>query len=119
MTESKNGSKDNLAEPLLEEEKAAETPEKEVAEMEVEEKKDEGKEKKKKEKKVKVPKVKKEPGPSCMDTLSTGLDMAARDGHGINTEINVSPLALRPVPLIISKTTSPLPRPPPSLTAGL
>lgn len=89
MTESKNGSKDNLAEPLLEEEKAAETPEKEVVEMEVEEKKDEGKEKKKKEKKVKVPKVKKEPGPSCMDTLSSGLDMAARDGQGINTEINL------------------------------
>ena len=82
MTDSKSGSKDNLNEsnmPLLEgEEKAEETPEKEVVEMELEEKeekKDEStekdkKEKKVKEKKVKVPKVKKEPGPSCIDTLS-------------------------------------------------
>ena len=81
MTDSKAGSKDNLNEsnmPLLEgEEKVAETPEKEVVEMETaekEEKTDESsekeKEKKKKEKKVKVPKEKKEPGPSCMDTLS-------------------------------------------------
>merc|ERR1712110_461416 len=81
MTDSKSGSKDNLNEsnmPLLEgEEKAEETPEKEVVEMELEEKeekKDEStekdkKEKKVKEKKVKVPKVKKEPGPSCIDTL--------------------------------------------------
>ena len=83
MTDSKSGSKDNLNEsnmPLLEsEEKAEETPEKEVVEMELEEKeekkdevteKDKKEEKKKKEKKVKVPKVKKEPGPSCIDTLS-------------------------------------------------
>jgi len=84
MTDSKSGSKDNLNEsnmPLLEgEEKAGEeTPEKEVVEMELEEKgekkdesteKKEKKEKKVKEKKVKVPKVKKEPGPSCIDTLS-------------------------------------------------
>merc|ERR1712156_449574 len=86
MTDSKSGSKDNLNEsnmPLLEsEEKAEETPEKEVVEMELEEKeekkdevteKDKMEEKKKKEKKVKVPKVKKEPGPSCIDTLSSGL----------------------------------------------
>merc|ERR1712233_179639 len=85
MTDSKSGSKDNLNEsnmPLLEgEEKAGEeTPEKEVVEMELEEKEEkkdestEKKEKKVKEKKVKVPKVKKEPGPSCIDTLSSGLD---------------------------------------------
>merc|ERR1711934_1016025 len=100
MTDSKSGSKDNLNEsnmPLLEgEEKAEETPEKEVVEMEVkEEKKDEStakkekKEKKVKEKKVKVPKVKKEPGPSCIDTLSSGLDLGTRDSQGINVEINL------------------------------
>merc|ERR1711935_399722 len=98
MTDSKSGSKNDLNEsnvPLLEsEEKAGETPEKEVVEMELaekEEKKDEPKEKEKKvkEKKVKVPKVKKEPGPSCIDTLSSGLDMAARDSQGINAEINL------------------------------
>ena len=69
-----------------------------VVEMELEEKKDDGtekgkddkKEKKKKEKKVKVPKEKVDPGPSCITTLSDGLDMAARDNRGINTEINVS-----------------------------
>merc|ERR1712214_257629 len=86
MTDSKSGSKDNLNEsnmPLLEsEEKAEETPEKEVVEMELEEKK-------KKEKKVKVPKVKKEPGPSCIDTLSSGLDLGARDSQGINVEIDL------------------------------
>ena len=76
---SEKGSKENLNEsnmPLLSDdgaEKAGETPEKE--EVELEEKKDEStekdkKEKKVKEKKVKVPKVKKEPGPSCIDTLS-------------------------------------------------
>merc|ERR1712227_586197 len=88
------GSKDNLNEsnmPLLEsEEKAEETPEKEVVEMELEEKeekKDESTEKK--EKKVKVPKVKKEPGPSCIDTLSSGLDLGARDSQGINVEIDL------------------------------
>merc|ERR1712024_163664 len=101
MTDSKSGSKDNLNEsnmPLLEgEEKAEETPEKEVVEMELEEKeekKDEStekdkKEKKDKEKKVKVPKVKKEPGPSCIDTLSSGLDLGARDTQGINVEIDL------------------------------
>merc|ERR1712066_138893 len=81
MTDSKSGSKDNLNEsnmPLLEgEEKAEETPEKEVVEMEL------------KEKKVKVPKVKKEPGPSCIDTLSSGLDLGARDSQGINVEIDL------------------------------
>merc|ERR1712183_776668 len=94
MTDSKSGSKDNLNEsnmPLLEgEEKAEETPEKEVVEMELEEKeekKDESTEKK--EKKVKVPKVKKEPGPSCIDTLSSGLDLGTRDSQGINVEINL------------------------------
>merc|ERR1712086_904790 len=51
-----------------------------------EKKKKEKKEKEKKEKKVKVPKEK---GPSCIDTLSTGLDLTARDGRGINTEINL------------------------------
>merc|ERR1712032_329629 len=97
MTDSKSGSKDNLNEsnmPLLEgEEKAEETtPEKEVVEMELEEKeekKDESTEKKVKEKKVKVPKVKKEPGPSCIDTLSSGLDLGARDTQGINVEIDL------------------------------
>merc|ERR1712223_1066527 len=99
MTDSKSGSKDNLNEsnmPLLESEE--ETPEKEVVEMELEEKeekkdevteKDKKEEKKKKEKKVKVPKVKKEPGPSCIDTLSSGLDLGARDSHGINVEIDL------------------------------
>merc|ERR1711934_671123 len=94
MTDSKSGSKDNLNEsnmPLLEgEEKAEETPEKEVVEMELEEKdekKDESTEKKeKKEKKVKE---KKEPGPSCIDTLSSGLDLGTRDSQGINVEINL------------------------------
>merc|ERR1712203_1224909 len=102
MTDSKSGSRDNLNEsnmPLLEsEEKAEETPEKEVVEMELEEKeekkdevteKDKKEEKKKKEKKVKVPKVKKEPGPSCIDTLSSGLDLGARDSQGINVEIDL------------------------------
>merc|ERR1712141_544052 len=93
MTDSKSGSKDNLNEsnmPLLEsEEKAEETPEKEVVEMELEEKEEKKEEKKKKEKKVKVPKVKKEPGPSCIDTLSSGLDLGARDSQGINVEIDL------------------------------
>merc|ERR1711902_125713 len=89
MTDSKSGSKDNLNEsnmPLLEgEEKAEETPEKEVVEMELEEKeekKDESTEKKEK-------KVKKEPGPSCIDTLSSGLDLGTRDSQGINVEIDL------------------------------
>merc|ERR1711902_40989 len=97
MTDSKSGSKDNLNEsnmPLLEGvEKAEETPEKEVVEMELEEKeekKDESTEKKeKKEKKVKEKKVKEEPGPSCIDTLSSGLDLGTRDSQGINVEIDL------------------------------
>merc|ERR1711988_1250267 len=88
---SEKGSKDNLAEEkttlLEEEEKAGDTPEKE--EVETEEKKDEKNEKKKKEKKVKVPKVPKPKGPSCVETLSSGLDMAARDKDGINVEIDL------------------------------
>ena len=102
MSDSKSGSKDNLNEsnmPLLSDdgaEKTGETPEKEVVEMELEEKKDETTEKgkdekkKKKEKKAKVPKEKSDPGPSCIDTLSSGLDMTVRDNRGINTEIDVS-----------------------------
>jgi len=97
MTDSKNGSKDNLNEsniPLLESEEKAETPEKEEEGMEMAEKGEkEGeaneKEKVKKEKKVKVVKVKKEPGPSCIDTLSSGLDMGVRDCQGINSEIDL------------------------------
>eukprot|EP00092_Neocalanus_flemingeri_P033828 GFUD01036786.1.p1 GENE.GFUD01036786.1~~GFUD01036786.1.p1 ORF type:complete len:215 (-),score=72.13 GFUD01036786.1:88-732(-) len=100
MSDSKSGSKDNLNEsnmPLLSDdgaEKAGETPEKEVIEMELEEKKDDSTEKgkdgkKKKEKKVKVPKVKADPGPSCIDTLSSGLDMTMRDNRGINREIDL------------------------------
>ena len=99
---SEKGSKEALNEsnmPLLSDdgaEKAGETPEKE--EVELEEKKDEatekeeGKEekKKKKEKKVKVPKVPKPKGPSCVETMTTGLDLAARDKEGINIEIDVS-----------------------------
>merc|ERR1712110_790801 len=108
MTDSKSGSKDNLNEsnmPLLEgEEKAEETPEKEEVEMgleEKEEKKDDStekdkKEKKVKEKKVKVPKVKKEPGPSCIDTLSSGLDLGARDTQGINVEIDLDDVIAEP-----------------------
>merc|ERR1712045_372059 len=94
---SDKGSKDNVNEdntPLMEgEEKTGETPEKE--EVEMEEKKDESNEKeekadkKKKEKKVKVPKVPKPKGPSCVETLSSGLDMAARDKDGINVEIDL------------------------------
>merc|ERR1712218_293611 len=85
MTDSKSGSKDNLNEsnmPLLEsEEKAEETPEKEVVEMELQEKE---------EKKDEVTeKVKKEPGPSCIDTLSSGLDLGTRDSQGINVEIDL------------------------------
>merc|ERR1712129_659879 len=113
MGMSKSGSKDNLNEsnmPLLSDdgaEKTGETPEKEVVEMELEEKKDDStekeeggkdekkkKEKKEKEKKEKKGKVPKEKGPSCIDTLSTGLDLTARDGRGINTEIDVSLLLI-------------------------
>ena len=53
--------------------------------------KDKKKEKKeKKEKKPKEEKPKKEKGPSCIDTLSTGLNLASRDDKAINTEIDVS-----------------------------
>jgi hypothetical protein len=53
--------------------------------------KDKKKDKKeKKEKKVKEPKPKKEKGPSCIDTLSSGLNLAKRDDKSINTEIDVS-----------------------------
>jgi len=102
MSDSKHGSKDNLNEsniPLLEDdgvEKSGETPEKEVVEMEMEEKKDDSAEKdekkdekKKKEKKEKKPKVKKEPGPSCIDTMSAGLDLNTRDSNSISTEIDL------------------------------
>jgi len=102
MTDSNTGSKDNVNEssiPLLEdEEKTGETPEKESTEIEMEEKKDETNEKKdendekkvnEKVKKVKIPKAKKEPGPSCIDTLSSGLDLGVRDSQGINSEINL------------------------------
>merc|ERR1711902_454471 len=63
----------------------------EKEEVELEEKKEEVKEdkKKKKEKKVKVPKVPKPKGPSCVETMTTGLDMAARDKEGINIEIDL------------------------------
>merc|ERR1711936_1478443 len=95
---SEKGSKENLNEsnmPLLSDdgaEKAGETPEKE--EVELEEKKDETTEKeeskdekkKKKEKKAKVPKP---AGPSCVETMTTGLDLAARDKEGINIEIDL------------------------------
>jgi len=105
---SEKGSKENLNEsnmPLLSDdgaEKAGETPEKEEVELEEkkdvttekeESKEDEKKKKKeKKEKKVKVPKVPKVPkpaGPSCVETMTTGLDMAARDKEGINIEIDL------------------------------
>merc|ERR1711992_210195 len=60
-----------------------------MGEMELEEKKDDNTEKEecaKEEKKMKVPKEK---GPSCIDTLSTSLDLSARDKRGINTEIDL------------------------------
>lgn len=95
--------------PLLEDEqeKAVETPEKEQIEMKEEavaeekadkEKEDEAaaaaaapedKKKCKKEKKKKEPKEKKPKGPNCIDTLSAGLDMDARDSKAINTCIDV------------------------------
>merc|ERR1719382_2060143 len=100
MSGSKSGSKDNLNEsnmPLLSDdgaEKTGETPERERERRNLLKGKDENsekeesakEEKKKKEKKVKVPKEK---GPSCIDTLSTSLDLAARDKRGINTEIDI------------------------------
>ena len=48
------------------------------------------KEKKPKEKKEKKPKEKKEKGPSCIDTLTAGLNLNERDDKAINAEINVS-----------------------------
>jgi len=96
---SEKGSKENVAEsetPLLTDDatEKAETAEKE--DLEKEEKKDEAtekeegkKEKKKKEKKVKVPKVPKPKGPSCVETMSSGLDMNTRDKAGINMEIDL------------------------------
>lgn len=107
MSDSKSGSKDNLNEsnmPLLSEEteKAGDTPEKEVQEMELEEKKDDSeketeagdkkkckKEKKKKEKKEKVVKEKKEPGPSCIEIHTAGLDLQNRDLEALNDEVNI------------------------------
>lgn len=104
MSDSKSGSKTDLNEsnmPLLEaEEKAAEEktdiPEKTMEVMELEEKKDEATEKKKetkadktKKKKEKQEKVKKEKGPGCVETLSSGLDLTARDARGINQDINL------------------------------
>jgi hypothetical protein len=52
--------------------------------------KDEKKKKEKKEKKPKEKKEKKEKGPSCIDTLTSGLNLNERDDKAINTEINVS-----------------------------
>ena len=61
----------------------------EVAE-EKDDSKDTEKGKKKKEKKKKEPKEKKPPGPSCVETLSAGLDLANRDGKSINNDVCVS-----------------------------
>merc|ERR1711997_757615 len=80
-------------------EKAGETPEKEQIELTEEgaeekddstetektKKKKEKKEKKKKE--PKPPKEKKPKGPSCVETLSAGLDLTNRDGKSINTDV--------------------------------
>jgi len=63
--------------------------EKEEKKDEATEKEDSKKEKKKKEKKVKVPKVAKPKGPSCVETMSSGLDMSTRDKAGINVEIDL------------------------------
>jgi len=94
MSDSKTGSKSDLNEsnmPLLEDdqaEKAGETPEKEQIEMTEEgvEEKDDSKETEK-EKKKKEPKEKKPKGPSCVETLSAGLNMTDRDGKLINTDV--------------------------------
>merc|ERR1711994_99140 len=66
--------------------KAGETPEKEVIEM-TEEGAEEKDDSKKKEKKKKEPKEKKPKGPSCVETLSAGLDLANRDGKSINNDV--------------------------------
>ena len=92
MSDSKRSSKGDLNEsnmPLLDE-KSGETPEKEQIELTEGEKEDAGTEKKKK--KEKKPKEKKPKGPSCIDTMSAGLNMANRDENAINTEIDVSTL---------------------------
>lgn len=66
--------------------KKAEVTEKEKIEMT--EKDDSGdSEKKKDKKKKKEPKPK---GPSCIDTMSDGLNLKERDDKAINTEIDVS-----------------------------
>ena len=52
--------------------------------------KDEKKKKEKKEKKPKEKKEKKPPGPSCIDTMTSGLNLIERDDKAINAEINVS-----------------------------
>jgi len=95
MSDSKSGSKSDLNEsnmPLLDDaEKGGDTPEKEQIEMKEEGEAEEGKDKgkKKKEKKKKEPKEKKPKGPGCIETLSAGLNMEARDEKAINTAINV------------------------------
>ena len=87
---------------IFQTEKAGETPEKEQIELTEEgaeekddstetektKKKKEKKEKKKKE--PKPPKEKKPKGPSCVETLSAGLDLTNRDGKSINTDVCVS-----------------------------
>ena len=95
---------------IFQTEKAGETPEKEQIELTEEgaEEKDDSKEtektKKKKEKKEKKkkepkpPKEKKPKGPSCVETLSAGLDLTNRDGKSINTDVCVSFLGLAFVP---------------------
>lgn len=90
MSDSKNGSKNDLNEsnmPLLDEEQK-ELTEKEQIELS---EKDDSKEKEKKgKKKEKKPKEKKPKGPNCIDTLSTGLNLQDRDDKDINVEIDVS-----------------------------
>ena len=95
---------------IFQTEKAGETPEKEQIELTEEgaEEKDDSQEtektKKKKEKKEKKkkepkpPKEKKPKGPSCVETLSAGLDLTNRDGKSINTDVCVSFLGLAFVP---------------------
>jgi hypothetical protein len=95
MSDSKSGSKNDLNEsnmPLLEDEqKSGETPEKEQIELEEKDdsKTEKDKKKAKKEKKVKEPKEKKPKGPCKIDVMSEGLNLGARDGKDINTEINL------------------------------
>lgn len=100
MSDSKNGSSNNLNEsnmPLLDDvEKSGETPEKEQIELkeeEVSEKKDDSTEKTKKAKKEKKPKEPKPPkapkGPNCIDLISKDLDLGNRDSNNVNVEINL------------------------------